>query len=232
VIAIYITGDTHGDFSGIYDFCNAQAPASQHDTLIILGDAGLNYYGDSRDMVLKMIVSRLPLTLFCIHGNHEMRPNGIASYTEIIWRGGVVYMEEAFPNILFAKDGEIFDLDGTKAITIGGAYSVDKYYRIAYGYRWFEDEQPSEEIREQVEHKLDSVDWKIDNVLSHTCPLKYEPTEVFIQGIDQATVDKSTERWLDSIESKLTYNRWLCGHYHTEKQIDRLQFLYHSLQKF
>ena len=27
------------------------------------------------------------------------------------WRGGVVYYEESFPNLLFAKDGEINDLD-------------------------------------------------------------------------------------------------------------------------
>lgn len=123
-------------------------------------------------------------------------------------------------------------MDGIKAIAIGGAYSVDKYYRLARGYRWFEDEQPSEEIRKRVEDRLETLGWQIDTVLSHTCPLKYEPKEVFIQGIDQSTVDKSTEIWLDSIESRLTYNRWLCGHYHTEKRIDKLQFLYHSVKKF
>lgn len=229
---LYITGDTHGNFSRLWSFCSIQQFTLQRDTLIILGDAGLNYYGDGRDMALKTALSRLPLTMFCIHGNHEMRPQGIASYVESTWHGGTVYLEEAYPNILFAKDGEIFELDGISAIAIGGAYSVDKYYRLARGYRWFEDEQPSEEIRNRVETSLNSMNWEIDTVLSHTCALKYEPSEVFIQGIDQSTVDKSTEIWLDSIESKLTYNRWFCGHYHTEKHIDKLQFLYHSIQNF
>lgn len=229
---LYITGDMHRDFSRIYDLCNTQPFTPERDALIILGDVALNYYEDGRDVAVKKIVSRFPLTLLCIHGNHEMRPEGIPSYEESIWCGGAVYVEEACPNLLFAKDGEIFELDGIKAIAIGGAYSVDKYYRLARGHRWFEDEQPSEEIRERVEKRLASVDWRIDTVLSHTCPLKYEPTEVFISGIDQSTVDKSTERWLDSVESKLTYNRWFCGHYHTEKRIDKLQFLYHGIQKF
>lgn len=44
--------------------------------------------------------------------------------------------------------------------------------------------------------------------------------------IDQRTVDKSTEEWLDSIEQRLSYKRWYCGHYHTEKKIDKLRFLF------
>jgi len=39
-------------------------------------------------------------------------------------------------------------------------------------------------------------------------------------------VDKSTEEWLDCIEERLEYRKWYCGHYHTEKKIDRLQIMY------
>lgn len=35
----------------------------------------------------------------------------------------------------------------------------------------------------------------IDMVLSHTCPLKYEPIEVFMKGINQSDVDKSMEKF-------------------------------------
>lgn len=226
---LYITGDTHGDFSRIFTFCKNSELEPQRDNLIILGDAGINYSGDERDIFLKNQLARLPITLFCIHGNHEMRPEGITSYEKSTFSGGTVYVEAAYPNILFAKDGEIYDLCGSKAIVIGGAYSVDKFYRIARGLRWFEDEQPSQEIRERVEDRLKSVDWEIDTVLSHTCPLKYEPTEMFLKGINQSVVDKSTEKWLDTLENRLKYNRWMCGHYHTEKRIDKLIFLYKSI---
>ena len=75
-------------------------------------------------------------------------------------------------------------------------------------------------------------DWKVDVVLSHTTPLKYEPVEVFLPMIDQSSVDKSTEIWLDMIESKLTYKHWYAGHYHTEKNIDRLTLLFESIRQF
>ena len=77
-------------------------------------------------------------------------------------------MEEEYPNILFAKDGEIFTLDGYQTMAIGGAYSIDKMMRVAYGYGWWKDEQPSEEIKQYVEQQLADYDWKIDIVLSHT----------------------------------------------------------------
>ena len=65
-------------------------------------------------------------------------------------------------------------------------------------------------------------------MLTHTTPLKYEPIEVFLPGIDQSKVDKRTEAWLDSIETRLEYGRWYCGHYHTEKKIDRLQIMFND----
>lgn len=94
---------------------------------------------------------------------------------------------------------------------------------------WFENEQPSEETKSYVEQQLQNRENKIDIVLSHTCPVKYEPTEVFIQGLDQSTVDKSTEEWLGEIEEKLDYKRWYCGHYHTVKKIDKMQFMFEDI---
>ena len=137
-------------------------------------------------------------------------------------------MEDAYPNLLFAKDGEIYDLDGKKVLVIGGAYSVDKHYRLSRGWGWWADEQPSPEIKARVEGSLDGLGWKVDIVLSHTTPLKYEPVEVFLPGIDQSNVDKSTEEWLGSIEERLDYQKWYCGHYHTEKKIDRLQIMFND----
>ena len=222
---VYLTGDTHGDFRRIKQFCQ-QMNTTLDDALIILGDAGFNYYGNYRDRNAKIFASKLPIMLFCIHGNHEMRPTSVPTYKEKLYRGGTVWYEEEYPNILFAKDGEIYDFDGRKCIVIGGAYSVDKFYRLAMGWHWFPDEQPSPEIKRRVEEQLASVHYMVDAVLSHTCPVKYEPVETFMPNIDQSKVDKSTESWLGEIESKLTYEKWYCGHYHIAKKIDKLQFMF------
>lgn len=228
---IYITGDTHGDLSRISEFC-INKKLSQDDIIIILGDVGLNYFADMRDQIQKKTIADLPMELFCIHGNHEIRPENISSYFEKEWNGGKVYIEDAYPNILFAKDGEIYNLNSMTAIAIGGAYSLDKYYRLNMGYPWFEDEQPSYEIKLRVENSLKKSNWNVDIVLSHTCSLRYEPNEVFINGIEQSTIDKSTEIWLDSLESKLNYRYWFCGHYHTNKIIEKMHFLYELIVKF
>ena len=204
---IYITGDTHGSFERVESFCE-RMKTKRDDILIILGDAGINFSGLRYDRLKKELLEELPITIFAIHGNHEQRPYTIESYKEREWNGGIVYYEEDFPSILFAKDGEIFNLGGLQTIVMGGAYSIDKTYRLAYGYSWWEDEQPSDEIKRYVENQLDSVKWNIDVVLSHTTPLKYEPVEVFMTGVDQSKVDKTTEIWLDKIENRLSYKKW------------------------
>ena len=228
---IYITGDTHGSFNRVETFCR-ENHTTKDDILIILGDAGINYHRGYMDIMKKDFLAELPITLFCIHGNHEQRPFTIPTYTEQEWHGGIVYVEKEYPNILFAKDGEVYDLDGQNAIAIGGAYSIDKMYRIMYGYGWWEDEQPSDEIKRYVEKQLGERDWKIDVVLSHTVPLKYEPTEVFLPGVDQSRVDKSTEEWLGKIEERLQYRKWYCGHYHTEKEMGKVRMMFEGIERF
>lgn len=227
---IYITGDTHGDFDRIVRFCE-KMQTSRDDVMIILGDAGFNYYGGWRDERQKKRMACLPITIFCIHGNHEMRPESLPGYREQQWHGGTAYAEDAYPNLLFAKDGEVYDLDGKKALVIGGAYSVDKHYRLSRGWSWWPDEQPSQEIKERVEQTLERIGWQVDIVLTHTVPLHYEPREVFLPFIDQSEVDKSTEAWLGGIEARLFYSRWYCGHYHVSKTVDKLVFMYEDIRE-
>ena len=129
----YITGDTHGDFTRIARFCERFQP-TQDDVMIILGDAGFNYYGGKRDQRAKQWMTDIPITIFSIHGNHEMRPGTIPSYHLQQWHGGMVFVEDMYPNLLFAVDGEVYDLNGHPTIVIGGAYSVEKYYRLANGW--------------------------------------------------------------------------------------------------
>ena len=148
------------------------------------------------------------------------------------WNIVRLYVEDNYPHILFAKDAELYELNGLLTFVVGGAYSVDKNYRLLRGLAWWPDEQPSDEIKRKAEEKLEEIDWEVDVVLTHTAPLKYEPTEVFLPMINQSMVDKSTEQWLDSIEEQLYYDRWYCGHYHTAKKIDKIQFMYNNFDEF
>lgn len=222
---IYITGDTHREFYKLHD-----VEKNKDNMLIILGDVGINYYLDERDKKLKEQLNSYNIKLFCIQGNHEERPENISTYKEIDMFGGKVFIEEEYPNLIFAKNGELYDIDNKKVLVIGGAYSVDKNYRIIYGYPWFKDEQLNKEEMDNILNKYKGQ--YIDIVLSHTCPLKYEPTEVFMKCINQSDVDKSMEKFLDRVEESINYDKWYCGHYHTEKQIDKLEFMFGRIKVF
>lgn len=228
----YITGDPHGDFRHIKRFARAEGLTAE-DVIVVLGDVGANYFLDDRDRQAKRFVSGISATLFCIHGNHEARPQSLPHlYHERQWRGGAVFVEDAVPNLFFAKDGESYDLGGIKTFVIGGAYSVDKHYRLAKGWSWFPDEQPDDEVKFCVEANLDDLGWKVDCMLTHTCPHRIEPVEAFIDGINQSAVDKSTELWLDEIERRLDYRLWYCGHWHIEKEVERFRFMFHDIAPF
>ena len=222
---IYLTGDTHGRFERIACFCKDN-DTTPDDLLIILGDAGINYYGGHRDKKLKQYIASMPITLLCIHGNHERRPTAGLGYERARRFGGEVMVQPEFPNQLFALDGEVYELDGQSCIAIGGAYSIDKEYRLMRGGGWWPDEQPSSVIKRKVESVLASRGWQADIVLSHATPLSLEPREAFLPFIDQRTVDTSTEEWLDDIERRLDYKRWYAGHFHTVKETGKLRLMY------
>lgn len=222
---IYITGDTHRDFSRLNNM-----NFSKDDMLIILGDSGINYSLTIEDYAIKGYLNKIGIKIFCIRGNHEERPENIESYKKIEMFGGKVFIENDYPNLMFAKDGEEYTIDGKSVLVIGGAYSIDKEYRIMYGYKWFKDEQLTKREMDTIYEKVKERHYDI--VLTHTCPLKYEPIEVFLKGIDQSKVDKTMEKFLDKIEKSIDYEKWYCGHYHTEKKIDKLEFMYDNVKTF
>ena len=233
---IFITGDTHGDYYRIKRFCKKHE-TSKEDVLIILGDAGYNYFLGERDYQTKKRITKLPITLFCIRGNHEARPQNLSTMKEDIFFDNKVYYEEDYPNIKYAVDGFdyyipyqwYFDTDECKfkpaksihTMVIGGAYSVDKYHRINMGWSWFEDEQLSTEEMLKVYDYLDYLyihDKPIDVFLTHTCPCIYEPVDLFLPMVDQSLVDKSMERFLGRIEYEYPYKAWFWGHYHANRE--------------
>ena len=221
---IYITGDTHRDFSRLDNM-----KFNKDDLLIILGDTGINYCLNEEDNKFKEYLKKYNVKMFCIRGNHEERPENISTYKEINMFGGKVFIEEKYPYLIFAKDGEEYNINGKRVLVIGGAYSVDKEYRIIHGYKWFKDEQLTKEEMDAIYNKVKGKHY--DVVLTHTCPYKCEPVEVFLSEIDQSKVDKSMEHFLDKIEDSIKYDKWYCGHYHTEKIIDKIEFMFESIKE-
>ena len=228
---IWLTGDTHGHFDRVEQFCREHRTTTD-DILIILGDSGFNFGGGERDLFLKTRASHFPITIFSLHGNRENRPQNIPSYVTGSFHGGTVYYEPQFPNLLFAVDSEVYSFGGKDCLVVGGAYSTGKEYRLAKGLGWWPDEQPSDAVKQHVEELLAARSWQMEIILTHTCPLRYKPHEALKRDLDQSTVDSTTEQWMDSIEERLSYAHWYCGHFHTDKAVGKLQILFQTFVPF
>ena len=242
----FITGDKHRNFERVKEFCR-QTNTRRKDTLIILGDAGFNYYGDERDDKLKSEISKLNITLFCLHGNKENRPQNVGTYGIRSFCGGKVYYEPKYPNIYFAIDGQIYTFEGKKYLVVGGAHSVDKLRCLAEELPFWDDEMPNDKTKNAVEAALKKEGNRIYGMMTHTCPIQYLPVEMFMSTRQNAAIkrkprkakskklfkpdiDRSTEQWLGELEKTIDYQVWFCGHYHIDKQIDKIQMMHHEIR--
>jgi len=223
----YVSGDTHGDFRRFYDMDIAKDP---NNGIIILGDASFNFRKPNSkiDKYAKEKVNSLGCHFYCVHGNHERRasdvPTAIPAFDYNVY--GMVYTEPDYPNIHYFPMYGTYILDGYHCAVIGGAYSVDKYFRLQNNLTWFENEQMNELEKQYCEKVL--RDKKFDFVFSHTCPYSMQPTELFIGGIDQSQVDNSTEIWMDKIKNTFQYNVWVWGHFHEDMLIRPHHEMYHT----
>ena len=73
----FVTGDTHGQILSRLSLINAGKYATSQSALIILGDAGINFWLNKTDRNLKRNIQNTGFTLYCVRGNHEERPENL-----------------------------------------------------------------------------------------------------------------------------------------------------------
>lgn len=219
-----LTGDTHGQVATRLGNIARNMPdhKPEETAVIILGDAGFNFWLNNSDKKQKKRAAEFGYTIYCVRGNHEERPENLGYVLEYDANvGNMVYFDPDFSKIRYFVDGGNYVINGHPCLVVGGAYSIDKWYRIkreiATGEPsgWFKDEQLTEwEMNAIIEG---NVGKQFDFVFSHTCPISWEPTDLFIQGIDQSMVDKTMEVWLDKLKDTFKWCNWCFGHYHADR---------------
>ena len=219
---IFLLADLHGSYKPIRDLnVRLIKKLDKTDTIIILGDAGLNFFLNKSDDNLKQQLGKYKCNYFIIRGNHEERPSNLyLEDKDKNWHikeqwGNFIFYEEKYPYIKYAMDfPTVYYINNYKTLVIPGAYSVDKEYRLKMGWSWFKDEQLTEKEMEHGREIAKQHNFSFDLVLSHTCPIIYEPTDLFLSFVDQSKVDKTMERYLGELEHALDYRLWCWGHYH------------------
>ena len=240
---IYIRGDVHGNIDEISRFVS-QAKTSLDDLLIILGDAGFNYYvhrqsgkslyqNDGNEFIHRQL-ARLPLTIAVVQGNHEAPAWLCEGMREVEFCHGRACQSEEAPNVFYLRNGEIYTINNRTFLCMGGAYSVDKRFRsVPYAgwtkdARWFPEEQMSDEEFALARKNLEKANHSVDFVLSHTCPVSKMPLEMLMKGIPDA--DDRMENLFEEIQNEFDFKKWYFGHFHTDRWIDdRFRILYRNV---
>ena len=211
-----VTGDCHGDMTRFETY---KYPRDGSTGIIILGDAGVNYYLNNRDTSAKKKLQKSGYQFYLVRGNHEARPEDCEG---VKWVhdddvNGIVGVDVLFPSIHYFRDGDEYNIANHSCLVIGGAYSVDKFYRLSkgYPYQWFSNEQLDADERNRIFERIRGKEY--DFVLTHTCPRAWEPVDLFIAGLDQTNIDKSMENWLDDVKDSIKYGVWLFGHFHADR---------------
>ena len=217
---VLITGDCHGRVEGrLAHIKNTMPEYDPSETaVIILGDVGFQYYKNKKDWKLKHHAAQFGYTLYCLRGNHEDRAvfckDVDVVYDPFVF--GNVYQEKEFPNIKYFSDEVAeYHIMGKKVLCIPGAYSVDKWYRLQNDWHWFSMEQLTTSEMESAEEEFSGK--YFDFVFSHTCPISWEPSDLFLSIIDQSTVDKTMEIWMDKFKEKFLWKHWAFGHFHADR---------------
>lgn len=242
---IYITGDTHSDFSRFTEEnFPIQSEMTKDDYIIICGDFGGVWTFEEESIREKELLDWLDnknFTTLFVDGNHENYTR-LYNYPIEEWKGGKVH--KIRDSVLHLMRGEIFDIDNKKIFAFGGAKSHDiqdgilnldeeekiyeyrkrgAYFRIR-DFSWWDLELPTNQEMENGIENLEKINYKVDYIISHCCPTSIQALINPIYKRDILT------DYLQQISEKCTFKRWYFGHYHDYKQVNsQFTLLYENI---
>lgn len=237
---IFITGDTHANFS---KFKTAAFPEQKEmtkdDYVIICGDFGGIWYDNEEERYWLDWLNDKPFTTLFVCGNHENFDRLYSDEFDIVdFCGGKAH--KIRESIYHLMRGEVFDLQGKKFFAFGGAsshdiddgilnfeeYSSRKELISDYNKRtkagemlrinhlsWWKEEMPSEEEFQNGVENLKRVNYTVDYVVSHCAPQVIAST--YSKGMYKSD---SLTSYFNLVAESLDFNCWFFGHYHDNKK--------------
>lgn len=230
---IYIIGDRHGEEDGFSDDkLPGQSAWTAEDTVIVTGDFGYVMRGERKSLAEKNKLDALakkPYNIVFCDGNHEGF-DYLEQYPEEIRYGAPV--RKIRENVFWLQRGYVYTIEDKTFFVMGGAYSIDKAFRLHYQNAtaekiWFEQELPrAEEYRRGIE-ALKSHGHQVDYIITHTAPKNIIPRIIGVYPDDH---DAELTGFLDWIYYDVGFNQWYFGHFHTDVAVnDRLICCYHQI---
>ena len=141
------------------------------------------------------------------------------------WNGGKVHFIRE--NVIHLMRGQVFNINGKKIFTFGGADSIDKQHRVE-GKSWWKREMPSNAEYEEGLDNLEKHNYKIDVIISHDCSERV--FEKLMAGLWVKSLT-SINKYFEVLEEKLIFKKWYFGHYHEDRNIDnKHRLIYNDIE--
>ena len=242
---IYITGDCHGEYRRFNtEIFPEQKTMTKSSFVIVCGDFGFWDESSEQKYWHKWLDGK-SFTLLWVDGNHE-NYDLLKTYPVQDWHGGKVQF--IAPSIIHLMRGQVYELEGQKFFTFGGARSHDitggilepddpefrwkkkkldrgwKPYRINH-LSWWKEEMPCEEEFQEGRRNLERNNWNVDYIITHCCASSVQSE--LGEGLYEP--DDLTE-YLESVKERCDYKRWICGHYHVNRVVgEKMWVLYEQI---
>lgn len=222
---VFITGDIHQGID-IHKLSNSSFKISKelnrNDVLIIAGDVGLVWsYGKAakgKEKYWREWFSNKPYTVFCVTGNHEAFPL-IEEFPIVNFCGGKA--RKISNNIYYEIRGEVYKFSNKNFLSIGGADSIDKEWRIE-GKSWWPQEQIQLEDIDRAIKNIKKYNYRIDYILSHTPGSEFTKYLGFSPSVSDNRLDLIIEDIFPDVKH-------YCGHMHVDKSYFNHRCLYDDI---
>lgn len=229
---IFVTGDTHGDWMtrlNSHSFPEG-VELTKDDYVIICGDFGLWHDTKEERYNLEWLDNK-PFTTLFVCGNHE-NYDRLYEYPVEEWNGGKIH--KICDSVFHLMRGQVFEIQGRKFFTFGGASShdvqdgileqddprinewyrdYDKMFRINH-VSWWKEELPSKAEMTEGIMNLKQNESQVDYIITHS------PYTSVLRQLDQGTgvykLDILTD-YLQEIKESVEYRKWFFGHMHVNQ---------------
>lgn len=233
-----IVGDTHGNIKWLKSYIYPVAMTVGADRIVVVGDfgawehtpAGVTFFNECDELA-----AAAGIPLYWLHGNHDKFSHTLATYGDNRTPEGFVVCRE---NLLYIPQGHTWQWGGLSYRAFGGAYSIDKGWRIkseqdryhharmvargkvGSGDLFTSESVPStegtlwfpeEEMTDAEMDRLLAADWfRKDIILSHDKPMS-------------AHIDWGRKNYPDCVPNQLRLDQalkvhkpefWFHGHFH------------------
>ena len=242
---IFLTGDCHASYTKLSSKSFSESRAlTKDDYVFICGDFGYWEESKRQDYWMDWLEGR-PFTTLWVDGNHE-NYDLLKKLPVEQWNGGKVHFIR--PSVIHLMRGQIYEIDGKRFFTFGGARSHDisggilekddpdlqdkiwnledlgQPFRINH-MTWWKEELPDDKEMQTGIAALEKAGWETDYIITHCCA-----TSLQDENPDSAYESDCLTDYLSTIRKRCVYRHWFFGHYHEDRDwSDKETCLYRSI---